>query len=50
LYSSITSNGDELAFDLVTSSGTDNSTQIVAKSKKPIKANDNAFGQISLAA
>ena len=38
-----TFDGDELAFDLVTSNGTDNSTQIVVKSTKPINANTTAF-------
>jgi hypothetical protein len=30
-------------FDRATSNGMDNSTQIVVKSKKPIKANDEIF-------
>jgi len=30
-------------FDRAKSNGMDNSTQIVAKSKQPIKANENSF-------
>jgi hypothetical protein len=37
-------------FDWATSNGMDNSTQIVVKSKKPIKANEDSFVAERLAA
>jgi hypothetical protein len=44
------SDGDALGFDRVKSIEVDNSTQIVVKSKKPIKANEDSFVAERLAA